>query len=464
MSRLSITGRLFSCLICLVALSACAVGPDYQRPDMQLQADYANAPAGHWLAADSLSPDPAGQWWLVFNDPGLEQLMARMLLANLDLLEAEARYRIAVAELESSRSGLFPSLGADTSLTRSAQGPSTAGNPSNSYAAGLSTNWEIDLWGRVRRSIEASQASKDASAADLAGLKLSLQSTLAQAWFGLQASLLQQDLLERTVREYEHALQLTRNQFAAGMVSPADVAAATSQLEQAKAQGIRNRWQAKQQQHAIMVLLGTSPGAYELPPAAGLAQVPAVPVAVPSTLLVRRPDIAAAERRLAEANARIGVAQAAWFPELNLSAQTGYRASELADWLSAPARFWSLGPALALSIFDGGARSAALDSARANYDVLAASYRKTVLEAIREVEDALVQADALVAEQDARDKAEVAANESLRLVSNQYRAGMLDYLNVVQAQTNALNARQTVIDVQQQRLSAAVLLITAQGG
>ncbi len=448
----------------VLALSACAVGPDYRRPVQDVGTAYAYAPEGRWIPADTPPRGLPSDWWTLYGDGTLDELMERMPRGNLDLAQAEAQFREAHAALDSARAGLFPTLGVSGAATRAGQGVSGSGNPANTYSLSATASWEVDLWGRVRRDVEAARAGEQASAADLDALRLSLRATLAQAYFGVRASQLQDALLARTLDEYARALEMTRNRLSAGVASPADVAAASAQLDQARAQRIRLGWQRGQQIHAIAVLLGQVPAGFRLASGAGLPQVPDVPVGVPSALLLRRPDVAGAERRTAQANARIGVAQAAWFPDLTLSAQGGYRAAEFASWIMAPARFWTLGPTLALSLFDGGARAAAVASARAAYDAQAAAYRKTVLDALREVEDALVQSQALAEEQAARDRALAAARETLRQVTNQYRAGLVDYLSVVQAQTGALSAEQTALDVRAERLTASAKLISALGG
>ncbi|WP_368644436.1 efflux transporter outer membrane subunit [Castellaniella ginsengisoli] len=451
-------------VITVLALSACAVGPDYRRPAQDVGTAYAHAPEGRWIPADTPPRDLPADWWTLYGDGVLNDLMARMSQGNLDLARAEAQYREARAALDSARAGLFPTVGASGSMTRSGQGAPQAGGPSDTYNLSATASWEVDLWGRVRRGVEAARAGEQAGTADLGAMRLSLRSTLAQAYFGVRASQLQDALLARTLDEYARALEMTRNRLAAGVASSADVAAASAQLDQTRAQRIRLGWQRAQQIHAIAVLLGEVPAGFRLAGDAGLPAVPGVPVGVPSALLLRRPDVAGAERRVAQANARIGVAQAAWFPDLTLSAQGGYRAAEFASWIMTPARFWTLGPTLALSLFDGGARAAAVASARAAYDAQAAAYRKTVLDALREVEDALVQSQALTEEQAARDRALAAARESLRQVSNQYRAGLVDYLSVVQAQTSALSAEQASLDVRAERLKASTQLIAALGG
>ena len=448
--------------LCL-CLSACAVGPDYHRPAQAVGATYAEAPQGQWLAAQ---PQMVAQqqWWRALDDAGLDRLMERMPAGNLDLAQSEAQYRQARAALSASRAGLFPSVGAASSFKRAGQGVAGSGNPSGTYGLSASVTWEADLWGQVRREVEASRAGAQASEADVAAMRLSLQSTLAQAYFGVRVSQLQDALLARTLDAYQQALTMTRNRLAAGVASPADVAAASAQLDQTRVQRIQLGWQRAQQIHAIAVLMGEVPGGFQMVAGEGLPQVPQVPAGVPSALLQHRPDIASSERLVAQANARIGVAQAAWFPDLTLSAQGGYSAGTFASWITAPARFWTLGPALALSLFDGGARSAAVEQAKAAYDAQAASYRKTVLVALREVEDALVQSHDMVEQQAAQNQALAAARETLRQVTNQYQAGLVDYLNVVQAQTSALSAEQNSLNLQAQRLDAAVQLVVALGG
>ncbi len=327
-----------------LALSACAVGPDYRRPVQDVGTAYAHAPEGRWIPADTQPRALPADWWTLFGDAVLDDLMDRMPRGNLDLAQAEAQFREARAALDSARAGLFPTLGVSGSMNRAGEGVSGPGNPGNTYSLSATASWEVDLWGRVRRDVEAARAGEQASAADLDAMRLSLRSTLAQAYFGVRSSQLQDALLARTLDEYARALEMTRNRLAAGVASPADVAAASAQLDQARAQRIRLGWQREQQIHAIAVLLGQVPASFRLSGGAGLPAVPDVPVGVPSALLLRRPDVAGAERRTAQANARIGVAQAAWFPDLTLSAQGGYRAAEFASWIMAPARFWTLGP------------------------------------------------------------------------------------------------------------------------
>lgn len=461
-------GRVWMVVAVCMVVAGCALGPDYQRPALDVGVAYKEAavtPEG-WKPVQSLDPSAQAQWWLRFSDPELDRLMAALPQGNMNVAQAEAQYRQAQAALASTRAGFFPTLGASSSVTRSGQGSGSAAaeNPSNAYSLSGTVSWEPDLWGKIRRATESDQAGEQASAADLAGVRLSMQSALAQTYFAVRVDDAQITLLERTVQEYERALTMTQNLYVAGVAAPSDVAAATVQLENARTQLIRQGWQRSQQEHALAVLVGLVPAGFSLDADTRVPEVPQVPVGVPSALLERRPDVAAAERRTAQANARIGVAQAAWFPDLTLSAQGGYRAGAWAQWLSAPAQFWSLGPLVALTLFDGGARQAGVDAARATHEAQTASYRQTVLTAMREVEDYLVQTHSMVREQQTQARALAAARETLRQVNDQYAAGIVDYLSVVQAQASALSAEQSALNLQAERLTATVQLIAALGG
>ncbi|WP_353173253.1 efflux transporter outer membrane subunit [Paracandidimonas soli] len=454
------TGRLAAAGILAAALSACAVGPDHQRPDQAMGDHYRHAEG--WVQVDvAAQAEMARDWWTTFSDARLDGLMAQLLRENLTLREAEARYRQAQAGLRSAQAGLFPTVGSNASATRSGGGDGEAGNR---YSLSGNVSWEVDVWGRVRRNVEAGEASAQASAADLAATQLSLQSTLAQTYFRLLSLDAEKRLMEQTITAYERSLQMTENRYQAGVSAQTDVAASLSQLENARAQRLALERQRAVHENALAVLTGRPPSDFSLDETMRLGIVPVVPAGVPSQLLQRRPDIVAAERRVAEANARIGVAQAAWFPSLTLSAQGGYSSGQWAQWLSAPSQFWSLGPALALALFDGGARQASVDSARAAHEAQSAAYRQTVLTALREVEDYLVSLRVQEQEQATQARALEASRETLRLITNQYEAGMVDYLSVVQAQASALSAERTAISLQADRLVNSVQLITALGG
>lgn len=467
--------RLGLVAVMCATLAACAVGPDYRRPALDVGTAYKEAVQANadgrlnqgWVQARSDDATLGDDWWVLFDDTVLTGLMQVLQDDNLDIARAEAQYRQAQALLQSARSGLFPVINASGSATRSGggtQGTGASGGPSNQYQLGGTVSWEPDLWGRVRRSVQASQAGVQASAADLANVRLSMQSTLAQTYFSLRFADAEQRLLQQTVEAYERSLSTTENRLAAGIAAQADVEAARTQLENARAQLLALGWQRAQLEHAIAVLQGMAPSQFSLAETRRIAEPPVIPVGVPSQLLQRRPDVAAAERRTAEANARIGVAQAAWFPDLTLSAQGGFRSGQWVQLLTAPAQFWALGPALALTLFDGGARQAQLEEARAAYDAQTASYRQTVLTALREVEDYLVQLSVMEQEQATQARALASARESLRLTQNQYDAGLIDYLSVVQVQTAALSAERSALSLQSDRLAASVRLIAALGG
>lgn len=460
-------------VLALALLGGCAVGPDYQRPAVDVGTGYKESQG--WIRAVPSDAALRGDWWKLYEDPELNRLMDELLASNLSIAQAEAQYRQAQALVQSARSAFFPTVGVDASMSRSGSGSGSSNSSgsnfsgngngaSNQYTLTGSVSWEPDLWGKVRRDVESNRAGEQASAADLANTRLSMQSTLAQSYFQLRALDAEKRLYEQTVAAYERSLKTTQNRLAVGMVSQSDVAAARTQLENAKVQQLALNWQRAQLEHALAVLVGKTPSAFTLTPEKTTVTVPDIPVAVPSVLIQRRPDVAAAERRTAEANAKIGVAQAAWFPDLTLSAQGGYRSGQWAQWLTAPFNFWSLGPSLALTLFDGGARQAQVDQARAAYDAQVAAYRLTVLTAMREVEDYLVQVHVLGQEQQAQNRALEAARESLRLTLNQYNAGMIDYLSVVQVEATALSAERSALSMNADRLVASVQLIAALGG
>lgn len=481
-------GRRSLVLALAMMLSACAVGPDYERPaidvgDAYKEMDRPEAIAGMqqqanpgWVRAQPADTLMRSDWWQLFDDPVLSGLMDGLQSANLDIVQAEAQYRQAQALLQSARSGLFPTLGTSASMTRTGTGGGgiggDTGNASfsggsrvgNQYSLSGNVSWEPDLWGKLRRTVESSEAGLQASAADVAATRLSMQSTLAQTYFRLRVMDAEQRLLRQTVQAYERSLEMTQNRYNAGIAAQSDVEVSRTQLENARTQLLALDWQRAQLEHAIAVLIGRTPASFTLAPTTARASVPTIPVGLPSQLLQRRPDVAAAERRTAEANARIGVAQAAWFPDLTLSAQAGFRSGQWAQWLTAPASFWSLGPALALTIFDGGAREAQVREARAAYDAQAAAYRQTVLTALKEVEDYLVQLHVLGQEQVTQGRALASARTSLRLTQNQYEAGLIDYLSVVQVETTALSTERAALTLTADRLVASVQLIAALGG
>jgi len=454
-------------------LGACAVGPDYQRPTLDVGAAYkeGQGEVEGWKPARPRDEADRGEWWRVYDDATLDGLVARLNASNQTIAQAEANYRQALGLVRGSRAGFFPTVGAGAGMTRAGTGGGQSGssggsgsNVSNQYSLTGNVSWEADLWGRVRRNVESSEASAAASLADLGATRLSAQAALVQSYLQLRVLDEQKRLLDATVAAYEKSLQLTQNRYAVGVAGQADVAVARTQVESTRAQSIDLDWQRGQLEHAIAVLMGQAPSQFSLPPEAFALRLPQIPVGLPSELLERRPDVAAAERRAAAANAQIGVAQAAWFPTLTLSADGGFRNGQFAELLTAPARFWSLGPALALTIFDGGAREAQVEQARASYDSQAAAYRQAALTGLREVEDYLIQLRVMENEQTVQRRALEAARESLRLIQNQYKAGLVDYLSVAVVDATALNSERNALSLLGSRLTASVNLIVALGG
>lgn len=457
----------------LALVAGCAVGPDYRRPETPLPAQYKAAVAqdSAWRVAQPRDDAERGDWWRVYDDAQLGALVEQLNAANQDIAAAEARYRQALATARAANAAFFPTLSANASKTRrGVESANTVGNTvttggiGDDYSASLNASWELDVWGRVRRDVESNEAGAQASAADLAAARLSAQAQLVQNYFQLRILDAQQELYDRTVEDYGKSLQLTRNQYAAGVAGRAEVMQAETQLKATQAQAVDNKLQRDQLENAIAILLGKAPADVALASAPPPATLPALPAAVPSQLLERRPDIAAAERRTAAANAAIGVAQAAYFPALTLSAGGGYQSSSFADWFTAPNRFWSVGPALAQTLFDGGLRSANKQRAIAAYDETVANYRQTVLTGMQEVEDNLVALDRLQKELQYQEEAVRAARTALQLVNNQYKAGTVGYLNVITAETTALSTERDLLQVRGRLLSASVLLIKALGG
>lgn len=461
----------------VLLLGACAVGPDYQRPAGTPPAQFKEA-AG-WKTAAPADQRLGDAWWQLYGDAELNRLIAQLNVSNQDLAGAEAQYRQARALLGSARAAFYPTVSASAGVNRAGQGGGSstlstsdgfnvsganAASISKSYDMSLNVGWELDVWGKLRRSLESSTAQYEASAADLAAMRLSLQSQLVQSYLQLRVLDEQTRLLEATVTAYERSLKLTENQYRAGIVAKSDVSQARTQLYSTRAQAIDLQWQRAQLEHAIAVLTGVPPSELSIAPSTRLPALPDIPLAMPSQLLERRPDIASAERQMIAANAEIGVAEAAWYPDLSLSASGGYNGSSYADWISLPNRVWSIGPQLAGTLFDGGARSAQVESAEAAYQQTVASYRQTVLDSFREVEDYLVQLRVLQQEAVAQQAAVDAARESLRALENQYRAGTVDYNSVVNVQATALSNERTALSLLGTQLTASVQLIAALGG
>jgi NodT family efflux transporter outer membrane factor (OMF) lipoprotein len=450
----------FAGIAILLGSTACTVGPDYQRPAAPVPVAYKEE-AG-WKKARPADAIDRGPWWSVFRDPVLDGLERQIDISNQNLKSAEAAFRQAEAIVAEARAGFFPTAQINASAQRSRSPGSSV--IANQFRATGSASWVPDLWGRVRRTVEGDVATAQASAGDLASARLAAQGTLASDYLQLRVADELKQLLETSAKAYAESLRISENQYQAGIVSASDVAQARTQVETTRAQAIAVGVVRAQLEHAIAVLIGRPPAELTLPPAAGLPALPEIPVGLPSTLLERRPDIAAGERRMAAANAAIGVAEASFFPDVTLSAEAGSSASKLAKLLSASSRLWSFGSTLVQTIFDAGARHAQVEQARAGFDATVADYRQTVLTAFQQVEDQLAALRILAEQQAAQDTAVAAAREAERIFFNQYKAGTVAYTNVVVAQTAALSAAQTALNLRQSRLVAAVALIQALGG
>ncbi len=443
-------------------LAACTVGPDYVRESAPVTPVYKES--GDWKTAAPADQFPHGAWWQIFDDAELDRLEAEATAANQDIAAAEASYRQARTLIDQARAGLFPAVGISSGASRGSSASVASSGARNSVNATVDATWEVDLWGKVRRAVEASAAGAAASAADLESARLSVQAQLAIAYFSLRVADSGQRLLDRTVDAYQQSLTLTSNRYKAGVAARAEVVQADAQLKSAQAQAVDNRATRAGFEHAIAVLTGRAPAQFSLAVATDLPSPPDVPPGVPSQLLERRPDIAAAERRMAAANAQIGVATAAFFPALNLSASGGYAGSGFAHLLSLPNRLWSIGANLAEPLFDAGLRRAQRDATIDAYDQAVANYRQTVLAGFQEVEDNLSTLAVLKEEAAVQEQAVAAAQLSVDLTNNQYKAGIVGFLNVVIAQTVLFNNERSLVQLRGRQWQASVTLIRALGG
>jgi NodT family efflux transporter outer membrane factor (OMF) lipoprotein len=414
-----------------------------------------------------------GKWWELFKDPQLNKLEESVSVSNQNVKQAEAQFREARALVALNRAGYFPTIGTTPALTTSSRGSAAAGGnsgittratTSNSFSLPFSASWEPDLWGRVRLSVENATASAQAGAADLENVRLSMQTQLAVDYFNMIGLDMETKLLTDTMDAYTKNLELTINRYNGGVASKADVAQARTQLETTRASLTDLGVSRAQFEHAIAVLTGQPPANLTLAAGKIDAPPPPIPAGVPSQLLERRPDIAASERQMAAANAEIGLARAAYYPTLTLSASAGLQAGNIVDFFSWPARFWSVGPSLSETLFDFGRRRAQLQQTEAAYDATVAGYRQTTLSAFQEVEDNLSALRILAQEADQLDVAVKAAEESLRLELDRYKAGTDSYLNVITTQTIALGDERTAVQLLERRMVAAVQLISALGG
>ena len=415
---------------------------------------------------------PRGAWWSVFHDPGLDAFETRVGDANQDIRAALARLGQARAETRIARADYFPTLNAAASGVRARTSPNSTRFPAgeeplgNDFDLEADLSYEFDVWGRVRNQVASAKASQHASAADLGALELSIRAELASDYFALRSTDAQQVLLDKTVEDYRRALQLTQNLYKGGAAALTDVAQAQAQLEIARTQAADTRLQRAQTEHAIAVLLGENPSTFHLDPAPLPPRfaLPPIDPGLPSALLERRPDIAAAERRVAAANALIGVARAAYFPVFSLSGTVGFNSIATANWISAPSRFWSIGPTAILPLFQGGRLAGQTDRAKAAYEEQVANYRTTVLTAYREVEDNLAALRQLEQENASEAAAVIATGTALQQANLRYKGGIATYLEVATTENTALQAQLNAVNIQLRRLTASVLLIKALGG
>ncbi|PYN68793.1 MAG: RND transporter [Candidatus Rokuibacteriota bacterium] len=450
-------------------LGGCMVGPDYTKPSVPMTSIYKEADG--WKVAQPGDHLPRGQWWVILGDPELHALEEQVAAANQNLKIAEARLREARALVRFNRAALFPTISAGfgiSSIRDSANRPFLTPNvntgSSGDLLFSLDMSYEIDLWGRVRRTVAAARNEAQATAADLETARLSLQAELAMDYFELRAADAQKQLLDATVKAFEAALRLTTNRFQGGAAPKSDVAQAQTQLDTTLAQATDVTVQRAQLEHAIATLIGKPPAAFSLSPRPLDTPPPDIPVGLPSQLLERRPDIAAAERRVAEANEQIGIAKAAYYPTLMLNASVGFEGSSFGNALNASSLLWAVGASITQTIFDGGRRRATSDAARAAYDATVAGYRQTTLTAFQQVEDNLAALRILEQEAQQQRRAVESAQLSLQLFTNRYRGGVDNYLQVITAQTVTLSNQRNEIDILRRRMDASVLLVKALGG
>jgi NodT family efflux transporter outer membrane factor (OMF) lipoprotein len=459
-------------LLLVFGLSACMVGPDYHRPDAPVPVAYKELQG--WTVAQPQDATDRGAWWSIYHDPELDRLEREVEISNQTVKQYEAQYRNAVALVQEARASLFPTVSITPSVTRSSGlggggGASSAGfggggAPRTQYSVEGAIDWTPDVWGHVRRQVESQVAAAQVDAADLANARLSAQMTLATDYFDLRAEDSLADLLRETVAAYQRAFDIVNNQYRAGTSSPADAVTAQAQLEGARAQLVGVGVQRAIYEHAIAVLTGHPPTELTIPHAPLASQVPVLPPGLPSALLQRRPDIAAAERQMQEENALIGVQVAAFYPDISLSTLGGFIGSPLSQLFTVANRVWSLGASAGETLFEGGARTAAVEAARATYDQSVANYRQAVLTALQQVEDEVSSLRILEQQGRAEAIAVAAARKAVDVLFNQYRAGTVAYTSVITEQTTLLSDQQAALAVQQSRLVASVTLVTALGG
>jgi NodT family efflux transporter outer membrane factor (OMF) lipoprotein len=464
MKHLTLSLLLFATML----LASCTVGPKYARPDVPTAPVDAFKETDGWKPAQPSDQLLRGNWWETFADPQLNALESELTVSNQDLKVANARFVEARAMVHFNRAAQFPTISTSPGIESLRESANTPYLPATSstgdFVLPFDLSYELDVWGRVRRTVSASREEAQATAGDLATVNLSLHAELAYDYFELRSADAQKKLLDDTVKTYEDALQLTVNRFEGGAAPKSDVAQAQTQLQTTMVQDTDVAVQRAQYEHAIAILIGKPPAAFGLPASPLNLPPPDISAGLPSQLLERRPDIAAAERRVAEANDQIGIARAAYYPTITLGASAGLEGDSITNWFTWPSRFWAVGPSLAETLFDGGRRRATSTAARANYDATVAGYRESTLTAFQQVEDNLAALRVLSQEAQQQKQATASAQESLQIFTDRYIGGADPYLQVLTAQTIALQNERNDVDILRRRMDASVLLIKALGG
>jgi NodT family efflux transporter outer membrane factor (OMF) lipoprotein len=471
----SIVALLLALLI--FALAGCMVGPKYVKASTPTPSAYKEQPPASYQGADQWRPaNPAdqasrGKWWEIFGDPELNGLEEQIATSNQTLKVFEARFREARAAIRFNRASQFPTISTAPSAAYAKDADNTVRFPSTvqevstgDFVLPIDLSYELDLWGSIRRSVAAAREETQATAGDYETAKLSLEAELAMDYFNLRSADAQKQLLDDTVKAYTDNVQLTTHRFKGGVAPRADVAQAQTQLDTTRVQDTDVTVQRTQFEHAIAVLIGKPPAEFSLAAAPVKTQPPIIPTGLPSELLQRRPDIAAAERRMAEANQQIGIARAAYFPTVTLDGTAGFEGTHPSNWFTWPSGFWALGPSLAETLFDAGRRRATSESARANYDGTVGTYRQTSLTAFQQVEDNLAALRILETEAQQQDQAIASSKDSLQLFTHRYRGGVDTYLQVITAETILLGNELNAIDILRRRMDASALLVKALGG
>jgi len=453
----------------LLAAVSCAVGPRYSRPTAPVPPAYKET--GAWKQAQPSEQALGGNWWTIFSDPQLNALEQQVNVSNQNLKAAEAQFRQARAQLRYYRADYYPTITggasasrAHTSENRQPHSTTLAGRTFTDLMLPVTLSYQADVWGRVRKTVEASREQAQASAADLAAVNLAMHADLALDYFQARSLDAEEQLLNSTVADYQRALQLAQNRYQGGLASGLDVQQAQAQLDATRAQAIDVGVLRAQYEHAVATLVGTPAPSFTLPPLPLSTPPPSIPLGLPSELLERRPDIAEAERRVAAANAQVGIATSAYYPVINLAASAGFESGTITTLVSGPSLFWSAGPAAAATLFDIGRRRALSEEARAAYDQTVANYRETVLTGFQQVEDELNAISLLEQEAQVQGEAVAAAQKALATATNRYKGGVTSYLEVITAQNVSLTNEVAAVNILGRRMAATVLLIQALGG